>query len=429
MALHLSSAVNNMKSWSLGRRSPKSKKTTADGTPPRPKSMFVNMPSASSGAEVSSSIQASPSLTYSSSPKSRKSQIDNDTEVSPPSASKHLNTAQLKDKVRRFKTATPSSATSTSNRSSRPPLTAKNNVQNKSPASSIDDSRARKTSLPSLMKAPITASPTASAPLVSPAAAVVGGRPSSDFQESNLLSERPSSETPPSPSPSKREPLALIYASQLDHTCEVPVDHKEQTAAESVPTPFASTSESTSIKVKSKANEITPSKVEDAEPHQTAVASLRRFKGVEGFGSLEKKHARFDSMTVKESEDKENAQQQQKSTATTPIVREEQSKYPFEVRKRSRKAGANQQQQHKALTKKSSRRNLRRVEAKYDVAIVSQRVLSLSFGQARPGDVVVRQRRLLAVPIPSLFGCDQAASWAVERISRIAASFISVFGS
>jgi hypothetical protein len=410
MTLQLSQPYNvydEMKSWSLGRKSGKKdrKSKSPESSPTRPKSLLINSPSSSSGAELASSVQASPSLTFSTSPHSRQSSHENEL-TSSPSASKYLSTTQLKDKVRRLKT--------TSTNSSRPPLTAKK--QNQNGATDGDTTRVRTTSLPSLIKSPIAAQPTPSAPLVSPAAAVVGGRPSTDSHENNPFSDVSSLESanhPPSPSSAPRQdPLAPLLSSQANHTCET---HQEDLPSKSKPSEI------------SKASEMTP-KAEEATQYPSTVASLRRFKGVEGFGSLDKvKHAHFDSMTVKESEEKEAAATTQSTTmtkTTTTTTSKEQQKYPFAIRKN--RSGPAPKGQQKALTRRS---NPRKVEAKYDVAIETQRVLSWSFNQVATGNVVVRQRRIVAIPIPSLFGADQAASWTVERISRLTSCLIYAFGS
>lgn len=413
MALHLSPAYNvydDMKSWSLGRKAGKKdrKSKSPESSPTRPKSLIMNMPSASSGAELASSVQASPSLTFSTSPHSRQSSIENELSSSP-SASKYLSTTQLKDKVRRLKT------TSTSTSSSRPPLTAKNN--NHDGGTDGDATRVRKASLPSLIKSPIAAQPTPSAPLVSPAAAVVGGRQSTDSHENNPFSDVSSLESsnhPPSPSPAPRQDtLAPLLSSQANHTCDT---HQEDQP------PKSKASEAIT---RTKASEVTP-KAEEATHYPSTVASLRRFKGVEGFGSLDKvKHAHFDSLTVRESEDKEAASTQSNTaTTTTSTTSKEQPKYSFAIRKS--RSGPAPKGQQKALTRRGSPR---KIEAKYDVAIETQRVLSWTFNQGRAGTVLVRQRRIIAIPIPSLFGADQAASWTVERISRLTSCLIHAFGS
>lgn len=166
-----------MKSWSLGRSS--SKKEKKEKSPARPKSMIMNMPSASSSTELVTSVQASPSLSShiekeKSSPESVKSKRG---DSSPLSAKRYLSSAQLKDQARREDLG-PVTYAATSPTSSRSPLTVRENGQEHGAG------HHRKRSIPSLIKSPFRSSPTPAT--ASSTAAIARNIASSEHRESRF---------------------------------------------------------------------------------------------------------------------------------------------------------------------------------------------------------------------------------------------------
>ena len=132
-------------------------------------------------------------------------------------------------------------------------------------------------------------------------------------------------------------------------------------------------------------------------------------------------------MSVKESssnveqarqQEQQKQQQQQQQQQSKPADEVEQTKYPFVVRK---KKGLGRGQANLA------KRKPRPIETRYDLALVAQSAHSLSF--RRGPDKGVTARLFIAMPIPTILGCDRAASWTVERISRFTSCVINVFGS
>ena len=365
-----------MKSWSQGRKSGRKDKQAAATTPsPRPQSMILAFPSTSSSAQLSSADPPSPLLTNSASP--RAPSLGDGAGFS--SALSYLSSAQEKDKGQREK------------------------------ASSKEASRVRTSSLPSLIKAPSVAAPAPTTALLSPTAAIIrrsspdtATHPASAHEGTKVASGSASMRSfeslvhPSTPSPqpgrSKARQHLTTEAKEPDRTSEL----------QPLPaTPIGPKQRSGTKKADEEVN--------------GALASLRRFKGVEGYGSLDRKHLEaVDSMSVKESSSLEDVKQE--GEAVEMRDDDGETEYAFAVRKRrgGRKAGA-----------KLSKQRARAVEARYNLAIVTQHVHSLAFleRQGRPS------RLIIAMPLPSFLGCNQVAAWAVERCARLTSCVIHALGS
>lgn len=115
-----------------------------------------------------------------------------------------------------------------------------------------------------------------------------------------------------------------------------------------------------------------------------------------------------------------------------PISRPDKHEYPYLVRSINKGKTNRQDNYPSRYRTRSKDTNAKQSTslARYELLYNSGRYLSLSLSQDRPLDTPHQyQYGLLGVPIPTYFATDRLTAWAVERASRIASSFIYLFGS
>ncbi|PWN33623.1 uncharacterized protein FA14DRAFT_173402 [Meira miltonrushii] len=189
------------------------------------------------------------------------------------------------------------------------------------------------------------------------------------------------------------------------------------------------------VKQTSRKDQQTKSKSKTAHPSTTAMDSLYQLRGNQtkngGRSSIDKslgstQHASLvvTSPTLSQGENE-----------VQPISRPDKHEYPYVVRSRkSSRTGKKSlidtyPSRYRSRSKDASAKQSTAL-ARYELMYNSGSYLHLSLSQKQALESSRQyQYGLLGVPIPTHFATDRLTAWAVERASRIASSFIYLFGS
>ncbi|UZJ51523.1 hypothetical protein CBS101457_000843 [Exobasidium rhododendri] len=166
--------------------------------------------------------------------------------------------------------------------------------------------------------------------------------------------------------------------------------------------------------------ERTLQKTDDIKEDQPleSVGKVTEAGGVGHIRNIEKGSKKEDALESESPDDARKDTKQPEGEWLDLIDEAEQAKYTFAIRKKQPK---------KQKPTQSTKRKARAIEGRYEFAIVAQSARNFSFGTGV--NKGAGSRLFVAMPVPSLLGCDRAAGWTVERISRLTSCIINVFGS